>query len=230
MDNHIYTAFTPNAPLRTGLHYPLMLMDNMGFVILRKFNVYMPTRKVRLIVHRISKKNGIQLPMQSFINTTQLVVRRIQSLFNMTISDMITIVFLPSVKERPMAFFRDYCLIDFSLVAVPEIEKMKLLMQCFIQQNIMRLYTTNDPWTQRTFFGMRDYMAHIFKSIRDLDSFDVMDLFDEEALKFHEDQAMDLKTKHSLLPDKHNFKGKYVLFISLSLLTINLTYSSGRFL
>lgn len=178
----------------------------MGFVILKRFDTYLVADNLRLIVHRLSSNNSIELQVIPFINSTQLVVHRLRSLFNFTLTEMTTIVMLPRVRETPMAFMRDYCIIEITHASVDDNEKQKIILQCLIQQYFMRTFTARDQWTSRLLRGIRDYLALIYESIRELQSYDLLEMFAIKALRFYEEQD-ETKLRQFLAEDRFNFKG-----------------------
>lgn len=178
-------------------------MDNLGFVILRYYDEFKVTDNVRLIVHRVSNRNTVRSQVVPLIRVTELVVHRLQAVLNMTITDLITMVVLPSVRERPMGYIRDYCILDGSIVSTSVSEKTRLIIQCLIQQHTIRSFTTNDKWTQRLFRGIRDYFALIYKRVRELDDFDVMETFSNRATEFFELQNSTRKDKAKFDPENY---------------------------
>lgn len=188
------------------MFYPHMIMDNLGFIILKRFDTYTVTKNIRLIVHRIVNPHSTTRQVVPFINATQLVVARLQTLLNFTITELITIVMLPSVKERPMGFFRDYCIIDVTFLASTDPDR--LIIQCLLQQYIIRGYTTRDQWAQRFLRGIRDYLPSLlFKTMHELDN-DVLDFFSVRALQFFEERQV-VKKRDWQRVDWKNYKGDF---------------------
>lgn len=190
-----------------GTFYHQTILDNLGFVLLKRFDTYMVTKYVRLIVHRLSSKNSARMQVVPFIKAIELVVPRLESLLNLTITELLTIVLLPSVRERPMAFIRDFCIVDASLAVSSHTEHIMLVVQCLVQQYMIRGFTARDQWAQRLLRGIRDYYALIFKSIGESDCVDVMDVISQRALQLDEEQQLAMKTNFRGLIDADNLKG-----------------------
>lgn len=190
-----------------GTFYHQTILDNLGFVLLKRFDTYMVTKYVRLIVNRLSSKNSARMQVVPFIKAIELVVPRLESLLNLTITELLTIVLLPSVRERPMAFIRDFCIVDASLAVSSHTEHIMLVVQCLVQQYMIRGFTARDQWAQRLLRGIRDYYALIFKSAGESDCVDVMDVISQRALQLDEEQQLVMKTHFRGLIDADNLKG-----------------------
>lgn len=132
--------------------------------------------------------------MQVFpmVNITRLALANLRSLYNVTVKEQITLIVLPSVAIRPMAFVKDICILDAGIAESPPKEILMYVMQCFLQQSIIRSMGAKDESTQRLMMGIRDFFSYHYMTSTWW-NFDAADYIAQRSMLLEDEQKVAVK-------------------------------------